>query len=59
MEFWIGVGAVCVVLIALAWWSSGRSKGRSIDPRRKLIQTGAYARSNATQVTFDPRGPLP
>jgi p-aminobenzoyl-glutamate transporter AbgT len=26
--FWWVVGAVVVVLVALAWWSSGRSKPR-------------------------------
>ncbi len=28
MGFWIGVGALCVVLFALTWWADRRSKGR-------------------------------
>jgi len=58
MTFWIVAGVVCVVLLALAWWTSGRSKGHVIDSRRAIIQSDAYARSNENSVRFDPGGPL-
>ncbi len=31
MLFWIVAAVVVVVLFALAWWSSGRSKGSTSD----------------------------
>ena len=30
--FWIVVAVVVVVLTALAWWSSGRTRGRAPSP---------------------------
>ncbi|GAA1773230.1 hypothetical protein GCM10009795_019180 [Nocardioides hankookensis] len=32
MMFWLIVGAVALVLFGLAWWSSGRAKGRAGRP---------------------------
>jgi hypothetical protein len=58
MTFWIVAGAVCVVLFALAWWTSGRSKRSAIDGRRALIKSDPYARSQENQVRFDPGGPV-
>jgi Flp pilus assembly protein TadB len=58
MMFWIIAGAVCAVLFALAWWSSGRSKGHRIDAHRTLIQSDEYARSQEHRVQFDPGGPF-
>ena len=58
MGFWIVAGVVCVVLFALAWWTSGRSKRSAVDGRRALIQSDAYARSQENGVRFDPGGPL-
>ncbi len=58
MTFWIVAGVVCVVLFALAWWTSGRSKRHAIDSHRALIQSDAYARSQENIVRFDPGGPL-
>jgi hypothetical protein len=55
--FWIVAGAVCVVLIALLWWTSGRSKPGP-DPGRAMLESDAYPRSQETQVRFDPRGPF-
>jgi Flp pilus assembly protein TadB len=57
MMFWIIAGAVCIVLFALAWWTSGRSKRAAMDPRRAMLKADAYSRSQETQVRFDPRGP--
>lgn len=57
MTLWIVAGAVCVVLFALAWWSSGRSKRAAIDPRRSLQQSEAYFQSHVTNSRYDPRGP--
>ena len=57
MTFWIVAGAVCVVLFALAWWTSGRSKRAAIDPHRALLRSEAYQRSQETQARVDPRGP--
>jgi hypothetical protein len=59
MTFWIVAGAVCIVLFAIAWWTSGRSKGTVVDPRRAFLKSEAYARSQETQTVFrpDPRGP--
>ena len=56
MTFWIVAGGVCVVLFAIAWWTSGRSKGKAIDPHRALTRSEAYARSQETQVRFEPMG---
>ncbi len=56
MVFWIVVGAVCVALAVVYWWASGRSG--QIDPRRGLIQSDAYAKSDETRVRFDPGGPF-
>ena len=58
MTFWIIAGVVCAVLLALAWWSSGRAKGKAIDSRRALVQSDEYARSQENQVRFDPGGPF-
>jgi hypothetical protein len=57
MTFWIVAGAVCVVLFGIAWWTSGRSKRAAIDPRRAMLKSDAYARSQETQVRFNPRSP--
>jgi hypothetical protein len=32
MMFWLIAGAVALVLFALAWWTSGRAKGRPGTP---------------------------
>jgi Flp pilus assembly protein TadB len=58
MTFWIVAGALCVVLFALAWWTSGRSKRSAIDSRRAIIKSDAYARSQENSVRFDPGGPV-
>jgi hypothetical protein len=50
MTFWIVAGAVCVVLFALAWWSSGRARKHPIDGHRALTQSDAYAQSQETSV---------
>jgi hypothetical protein len=55
--FWIVVGIGVVVLGALAWWTSGRAKGRAIDPRRAMLKSDAYAKSQETQTAFKPRLP--
>jgi hypothetical protein len=57
MTFWIIAGVVCTVLFAVAWWTSGRAKGKAIDPHRSMIQSEAYARSMENSVRFDPGGP--
>jgi hypothetical protein len=57
MTFWIVAGAGCVVLFALAWWSSGRAKGHRIEGHRTLIRSDEYARSQENSVRFDPGGP--
>jgi hypothetical protein len=58
MTFWIVSAVVVVVLGALAWWTSGRSNGGAIDPRRARIQSDAYRHSHETQARFDPGGPF-
>ena len=34
MTFWIIAGIVVVVVAALSWWTSGRSKRAAFDPHR-------------------------
>ena len=58
MTFWIVAGVVGVALFALAWWTSGRSKGKAIDPHDTLIQSDAYARSQENSVRFEAGGPF-
>lgn len=58
MTFWIVAGVVVVVLAALAWWTSGRSKRAAIDPHRAMIQSDAYRQSQETQLRHDPGGPF-
>lgn len=40
MMFWIVAAVVVVVLFALAWWSSGRSKGSTSD-RQRAVDSGS------------------
>ncbi|WP_183407049.1 hypothetical protein [Nocardioides marmorisolisilvae] len=54
--FWLIVGAVIVVGFALAWWSSGRSKGTlRMDPQEAIRRTqGEVATDRASH-----QGPNP
>ena len=56
MTFWIVAGAVGVVLLAIAWWTSGRARGHVVDGRRAMITSDAYSRSNETQARLDGSG---
>jgi uncharacterized membrane protein YqiK len=56
--FWMIAAIAVVVLFTLAWWTSGRARGRAIDPRRAMIRSDAYRHSNETQSRFDPGGPF-
>lgn len=56
MTFWIVAGIVVVVIGALSWWASGRSRRAAVDPRRAMIQSDAYQRSHETQARHQPGG---
>jgi hypothetical protein len=54
MTFWIVAGAVGVVLFALAWWTSGRSKGRG--SRMNGAHEYAKGMGTAQGMTHNPPG---
>lgn len=47
MVFWLIVLAVAVVLFALAWWSSGRAKGRPGRPDAGAESNRGWATNQA------------
>jgi hypothetical protein len=56
MMFGIVAGAGCVVLVAVAWWASGRARPRlRVDRPAALSDAEAVARSERTG--FHPNSP--
>jgi hypothetical protein len=53
--FWIGVAVVAVVLFAVAWWTSGRAKGRSLSS--SALTKGQTAAMRHYRPPQNPAGP--